>query len=378
MGVVALGLSGTWNDAAAGAPVVTARAELTPIRGFPGTGNIADAGFSLRFDYTIGGAEYGGYPPPLVGLTVRLPKGTRVHSSGFPTCPPLTILAETATPACPRGAVAGPVGRASAVVPNAGGRSAELLALEPFYAPSASLMVLLHGSAPAAVRGLATGSYTDLGGAGGGPQLNLEVPLLEPPGARADASLQLLELTIGTAIKNARRTVYYLMAPHARMCPAGGLRFTTTLEFAGLADIGTGPVVSPTAAVGAWPERQLVTVQVRAPCPREPARPPAPPPPKPAPTAMHGSHGLITAPPNSECVGEEGLQVHVLGRRRVRWRRIALLLDGDVLQVLRGRRRSATLSLDLPPGGRFTVKVVARTAHGRRITGTRRYEACPG
>jgi hypothetical protein len=192
--------------------------------------------------------------------------------------------------------------------------------------------------------------------------------------------LELLDMRIGGAIKREAKPVYYFTLPIEGSCPAGGFRFKTTLAFAALADIGTGPFVTPTTDSGFWPERQLVTVPVRSPCPPRslavPAPAPPPQPPKPAPTAMRGSHGLITAPPNSECIGEEGVQVRVLGRSRVRWRRIVVLFDGDVLQVLRGRRRSATLSVDPPPGGRFTLKVVATTAHGRRVAGVRSYAAC--
>jgi len=46
------------------------------------------------------------------------------------------------------------------------------------------------------------------------------------------------------------------------------------------------------------------------------------------------------------------------------------------VRVLRGRRLRAVVDLCGLPKGRATVRVVARTRKGRRVTETRRYRTC--
>src|SRR5262244_830310 len=99
--------------AAAGAePTVTINAKIVPIKGFPGTGNKLGAGAAVQSEVTISGTEYGGFPPPLIGVNVYLPKGTVLHPSGFPVCPPSTLEPSGKGPkGCPKGSAAGPVGK---------------------------------------------------------------------------------------------------------------------------------------------------------------------------------------------------------------------------------------------------------------------------
>src|SRR5262249_47141297 len=77
--------------AAPAAPTVHLRAEPVPIPGFPHTGYILGHGAALKAEYRIEGHEYFGFPPPLIGVTFFLPKGTTLHPSGFPTCPKATL-----------------------------------------------------------------------------------------------------------------------------------------------------------------------------------------------------------------------------------------------------------------------------------------------
>src|ERR1700675_3079501 len=72
---------------ASAAPTVTFKAKAVPIAGFPHTGNIRGAGAADQAEYTIAGTEYLGSPPPIIGVNVFLPKGTKLHTTGFPTCP---------------------------------------------------------------------------------------------------------------------------------------------------------------------------------------------------------------------------------------------------------------------------------------------------
>ena len=80
--------------AASAAPTVTVRGRAVPIPGFPHTGNYFGAGAAVHAEVRISGNEYAGFPPPLIGINVYLPAGVHLHPSGFPTCPPRTILEE--------------------------------------------------------------------------------------------------------------------------------------------------------------------------------------------------------------------------------------------------------------------------------------------
>src|SRR5690242_17084414 len=64
LGLAVLGLTGT----ASAAPTVTLKAEAIPIKGFPHTGNIYGAGAAVKAVINISGKEYGGFPPPLIGV----------------------------------------------------------------------------------------------------------------------------------------------------------------------------------------------------------------------------------------------------------------------------------------------------------------------
>ena len=59
-----------------------------PIPGFPGTGNILGAGAASEAEYTISGTEYGGFPPPLIGVKFYGPASAKLHPQGFATCAP--------------------------------------------------------------------------------------------------------------------------------------------------------------------------------------------------------------------------------------------------------------------------------------------------
>src|SRR5262249_31052498 len=70
------------GGSASAAPRVTFKAQAVPIPGFRHTGNIAGAGAAVKAEYTISGTEYGGFPPPLIGVTFYLPSGVKLHTSG--------------------------------------------------------------------------------------------------------------------------------------------------------------------------------------------------------------------------------------------------------------------------------------------------------
>jgi hypothetical protein len=66
-------------DGASAAPTATFKARFVPISGFPGTGDILGAGAAVQSEYSISGSEYGGFPPPLVGINLLLPEGVVLY-----------------------------------------------------------------------------------------------------------------------------------------------------------------------------------------------------------------------------------------------------------------------------------------------------------
>lgn len=237
---------------ASAAPRVRLRVEPVPIAGFAHTGYILGHGTALQAEYEIEGTEYGGFPPPLVGVSFYLPKGTTLHPAGFPTCPQATL--EPAGPgpsACPKGSAAGPQGRVLGVVSFGKERVPEEATLESFYAPGGGLEFFTSGHSPVSVEILSSAHYVNLGGAGGFAQkLVSQVPLVETVPGAPDASVERISVKVGSAVMHGGKPTYYGTLPAS--CPREGFTVRSELDFAGLG--GLAP--------------QTVTVTYKAPCPR--------------------------------------------------------------------------------------------------------------
>jgi len=250
LGLAVLGLTGT----ASAAPTVTLKAEAIPIKGFPHTGNIYGAGAAVKAVINISGKEYGGFPPPLIGVNFYLPKFTKLHTTGFPTCAVSNLEQSGAGPsACPKGSKAGPTGHAKGAVAFGKEIVPEEVTIESFYRPGGGISFFTAGHAPVALEFLSQGRYTHLSGGGGfGPELITEIPLVETvPGAQ-DASVEHIEVQAGSAIKKGKKTIYYGTVPKKGQCPKGGFKIKAEFLFAGLGGL------SP----------QTVTASYKAPCPR--------------------------------------------------------------------------------------------------------------
>ena len=232
-------------------PVVTFKAKPVPIPGYPHTGFILGAGTALEAEYHISGTEYGGFPPPLVGVTFYLPAGVVLHPQGFPTCPLATLEPSGPGPShCPPGSAAGPAGEATGYVAFGTEIVPETAKIESFYAPGGGLTFFTFGHSPVLLEILSKGHYV-AAGAPFSKKLESEVPLVETvPGAQ-DASVKTIKVKVGSAIKIKGKPVFYGRLP--AKCPAGNsLPVRTELRFAGLGGL------SP----------QTVTVEYKAPCPR--------------------------------------------------------------------------------------------------------------
>jgi hypothetical protein len=242
VGVGALCLPGL----AAAVPTVAVKARIVPIRGFPGTGNHLGAGAAVESQVTISGTEYGGFPPPLIGVNVFLPKGTVLHPSGFPACAPSILEPAGQGPKhCPKGSAAGPVGTVTGYVAFGTEVVPETATIEPFYAPGGGLEFFTFGHSPVLVEVLSKAHFVPASGLYS-KELIAEVPLVETvPGAQ-DASVKSISVKVGSAIRKNGKTIYYGRVP--KTCPAGGFPGKAELTFAGLGGL-TQTTVSQTLKV---------------------------------------------------------------------------------------------------------------------------------
>lgn len=257
MGLALMGLTGV----ASATPEVTFKAEAVPIPGYPETGNIYGAGAAVQAEYTIKGTEYVGSPPPLAGINFYLPKGTKLHTAGFKTCP-LSELEPTGKgpTGCPKTSHAGPTGEALGYVSLGGERVHESISIESFYAPGGGIEFFAFGHSPVNLEILSKGHYLNLGGAGGfGPELETEIPLVASVPGAPYASTETIKVKAGSAYgpkvkpsHKGKKPVYYGTVPKKGQCPKGGFKIKTEVIF---------------AEVGGLP-RQTVTKEYAAPCPR--------------------------------------------------------------------------------------------------------------
>jgi hypothetical protein len=237
-------------------PTVKFKAEAVRIPNFPGTGNILGAGAAVQAEYQIEGTEYLGSPPPIIGINFYLPKGSKLHTSGFPICSK-TTLEQFGPIQCRKGSAAGPTGKVQGYVTLGGERVEEGLELSSFYAPGGGLEFFSKGTSPVSIEILSNGHYVNLGGAGGyGPELKTEVPLvMSLPGAPY-ASVKSITVKAGSAYTTGkgkhRQTIYYGRVP--TKCPKGGFPLKTEVIFAENGELG---------------KPETVTKTYKAPCPRK-------------------------------------------------------------------------------------------------------------
>jgi hypothetical protein len=212
---------------AAAAPVVTITMTPVPIPHFAGTGDILGAGTDVEARSTISGTEYGGFPSPLVLLTVNTPAGTNVTFNGFAACAPEALEANGAA-GCPKQSVAGPLGEGLGVVSFGGERVNEKVTIQPFFGPANSLMFYVVGSTPASFQ-IIEKAYWVTATAPYGPKLVVDVPLVETvPGAN-DASILSFKIKVGAAYKRGKKTISYFTVP--KKCPKEGFAIKTELGF---------------------------------------------------------------------------------------------------------------------------------------------------
>jgi hypothetical protein len=240
---VLLGVALCLPAVAPAAPAVTLKVIPLPIRGFPGTGNIAGAGTAVEANVTISGTEYGGYPSPLTELTFYAPTGVRLNTTGFATCTPATLEASGAT-GCPKRSRAGPQGEGLGVVAFGGEPVPEKVTIQPFFIPAGGLAFYVEGRTPASFYIIEKGYWTTAS-APFGLKLIAEVPLVETVPGADYASILSFKVKVGAAYKQGKKTVSYVTLP--KQCPKGGAPVKAELKFL---------------------SGEVVTVDYKAPCPK--------------------------------------------------------------------------------------------------------------
>ncbi len=249
LGLAVLALPGV----ASALPTIKFKAFAVPIPGFPHTGNILGAGTDLQTEYVIEGTEYDGSPPPIIGVNFYLPKGAKLHPTGFPTCSK-TTLEQFGPIKCPKSSAAGPIGTVVGYVTFGGERVEESTELSSFYSPTGGIEFFTDGHSPVSLEILSNGHYVNLGGAGGfGPEVIVEVPLVASVPGAPYASVKTITGKFGSAYKSHGKTIYYGRVP--KTCPKGGFPVKTEVIF------------DEEGAVPFKPE--IASAEYKAPCPKK-------------------------------------------------------------------------------------------------------------
>jgi hypothetical protein len=212
---------------ASATPTATLEMTAVPIPGFPGTGDILGAGTEVEVQVTISGTEYGGFPSPLVGANFYSPAGVRVTAKGFGNCVS-SVLEANGAGGCPRDSSAGPTGEGLGVVSFGNERVNEKVSIQSFFAPTGGLTFYVVGSTPTSFQVLEKAHWTGAS-APYGPELMVEIPLVETLPGADDASILSFRVKLGAAYRKAGKTVSYLTLP--RSCPRGGFPLKSELKF---------------------------------------------------------------------------------------------------------------------------------------------------
>lgn len=240
-GCVVLGVLGLAGVASA-VPQVKLRVKPVPIAGFPHTGDFLNAGTAVEAEYQIKGTEYGGFPPPLVGVNFYSPAGIKLITKGFTTCSPATLEAKGAE-GCSKKSVASPKGVVNGVVAFGGERVREAVSVQAFFSPGGGLAFYAEGNSPVALYIVSKGNFTTAPPPFG-PLLKTEVPLVETVPGAPYASIESIKIKVGAAYKTkSGKPVYYINTP--KKCPKGGFPVKSELLYAATE---TQPAVTATTS----------------------------------------------------------------------------------------------------------------------------------
>jgi hypothetical protein len=244
-------------------PTLQVKAAAVPIPGFPGTGNFYGKGADVEATLEIAGSGYGATPqnpkgsvPPVSAVNVYLPKGVKLHQSGFGSCAEDT-LKNIGPIGCPKSSVASPLGSVLGEVTFGTERVPETATLQAFFGPAGSILFYTQGSTPVSLEVVSTGRFVRSSGKYSWELKTLVPPVATVPGAPL-ASVSRIHLKAGAAYKSHGKVIPYGTVPKKGECPKGGFFGKTEVTFGGTYG-GEREFGIPA---------KTVTSLIRVPCPR--------------------------------------------------------------------------------------------------------------
>jgi hypothetical protein len=244
------------------APTLKVAAAAVPIPGFPGTGNFYGKGADVEATLEIAGSGYGvsaqnpnGSVPPISAVNVYLPKGVKLHPSGFASCTQAT-LQNIGPSGCPKASVASPIGSVLGEVTFGTERVPENTTLQGFFGPAGSILFYAQGSSPVSLEVVSTGKFVRSSGKYSWELQTLVPPVATVPGAPL-ASVSKIHIKTGAAYRSHGKVISYGTVPKKGECPKGG--------FFGKAEITFGGTYGGEREFGI--PAKTVTSEIRVPCP---------------------------------------------------------------------------------------------------------------
>jgi hypothetical protein len=244
------------------APTLKVAAAAVPIPGFPGTGNFYGKGADVEATLEIAGSGYGvsaqdpkGSVPPISAVNVYLPKGVKLHPSGFASCTQAT-LQNIGPSGCPKASVASPIGSVLGEVTFGTERVPENTTLQGFFGPAGSILFYAQGSTPVSLEVVSTGKFVRSSGKYSWELQTLVPPVATVPGAPL-ASVSKIHIKTGAAYRSHGKVISYGTVPKKGECPKGG--------FFGKAEITFGGTYGGEREFGI--PAKTVTSEIRVPCP---------------------------------------------------------------------------------------------------------------
>jgi len=204
---------------ASAATVTGVRAKILPIPGFPETGDILGAGAALEIEGKLEGDELpGGLPLQTRKLVVYFPAGTKIDSTGFPTCT-VAKLEEVGPEGCPKQSriADGTVGVADQI--GSGEATREEGALEIFITPGNGVVAYGNAASPISAQIIIPAQW-ETAPPPYGPKLTFNIPLVDSVPGALPVSGTSIHVKAGAAIRKNGKTYYYGRLP--AKCPKGG------------------------------------------------------------------------------------------------------------------------------------------------------------
>jgi hypothetical protein len=263
LGSVAFAVPATASAEEIPAPTLKVKAAAVAIPGFPGTGNFYGKGADVEATLEIAGSGYGASPqnpngsiPPISAVNVYLPKGVKLHPSGFGSCAEAT-LKNIGPSGCPKSSVASPIGSVLGEVTFGTERVPENATLQAFFGPGGSVLFYTQGSTPVSLEVVSTGRFVRSSGKYSWELKTLVPPVATVPGAPL-ASVSRIHIKSGAAYRSHGKVIPYGTVPKKGECPKGGFFGKTEVTFGGTFG-GEREFGIPA---------KTVTNVIRVPCPR--------------------------------------------------------------------------------------------------------------